>query len=65
MEGNTYGIELDGITDKAGNSVISKSIRLMEVQVDTTLQRIIEVETKQVCFQLNPCISMLLIYQTE
>ena len=55
MEGNTYGIELDGITDKAGNPVISKSIRFNgSSQVDTTLQRIIEVETEAGLFPTQP-----------
>lgn len=50
-ENETYEIRIDGVTDRAGNSVITEQIRFNgSTQIDTTLQRIVEVDTKSGLF---------------
>lgn len=53
----TYGITLSGITDKAGNSVITDAIRFNgSSQSDTTLQRVVEIETETGLFPTQPLV---------
>jgi hypothetical protein len=55
LEENTYEIKLEGVNDKAGNSVITESVRFNgSSQSDSTLQRIVEVETETGLFPTQP-----------
>ena len=54
-EQNTYEINMHGITDNAGNSVETDVVRFTgSSQVDTTLQRIIKIETDAGLFPKQP-----------
>ncbi len=56
-EDEIYEIKVSGITDEAGNPVLTESVRFNgSSQSDSTLQRIIEVETESGLFPTQPFI---------